>query len=50
MALTGQPGWGVCREEGPRLGEGHLHGDQRLVLLIEEAQILGAAGLVGDDL
>lgn len=49
-ALTGQPGQG-SEEAGRGLppGEGHSRGDQRLVLLIEEAEVLGTAGLEGRD-
>lgn len=49
-ALTGQPGRG--REEAGRglpPGEWNSRGDQRLVLLIEEAEILGTAGLENGD-
>lgn len=35
-------GWGWGRARG-------LHGHQGLVLLVEEAEVLGAAGLVGDE-
>lgn len=49
MTLTGQPSCEVCGPWGPRLGEGHLRGHQCLVPLIEEAEVLGAAGLLGNN-